>query len=71
LCRRLGSLSGLPVHRRDDPEASALGIAFLAAGRPEGWNAAAGEDLFTPAADPALADRYRRWRELMREATGV
>ena len=71
LCRRLASLSGLPVHRRDDPEASALGIAFLAAGRPEGWNAAAREDLFTPDADEPLSARYRRWRALMREATGV
>jgi glycerol kinase len=59
------------VHRRDDPEASARGIAYLAAGRPEGWNAAAHEDVFEPVADPALAARYRRWRALMAEATGV
>ena len=34
LCRRLASVSGLPVHRRDDPEATARGIGYLAAGRP-------------------------------------
>jgi glycerol kinase len=64
-------VSGLPVHRREDPEASARGIAYLAAGRPAGWNAAGGEDVFAPARDDALRDRYGRWRALMREATGV
>ena len=32
------SVSGLPVHRRDDPEATARGIGYLAAGRPAQWN---------------------------------
>jgi glycerol kinase len=71
LCRRLASLNGVPVHRRDDPEASARGIAYLAAGRPAQWNRDAGEDVVTPHADPDLRDRYRRWRALMADATGV
>lgn len=71
LCRRLASLNGVAVHRRDDPEASARGIAYLAAGHPARWNAGAAEDVFAPRADPALRDRYRRWRALMAEATGV
>jgi glycerol kinase len=71
LCRRLAAVSGLPVHRREDPEASARGIAYLAAGRPAGWNAAAGEDVFAPAADHELRARYRRWLALMQEASGV
>jgi len=71
LCRRLAALSGLPVHRREDPEASARGIAYLAAGRPAGWNAAAAEQAFAPAPDAALRERYRRWRALMAQATGV
>jgi glycerol kinase len=71
LCRRLAAVSGLPVHRREDPEASARGIAYLAAGRPAGWNAAVSEDVFAPAADHGLRARYRRWRALMAEATGV
>jgi len=71
LCRCLAAVSGLPVHRREDPEASARGIAYLAAGRPAGWNAAGGEDVFAPAADQDLRARYRRWRALMAEATGV
>jgi glycerol kinase len=71
LCRRLAAVSGLPVHRREDPEASARGIAYLAAGRPAAWNTASAEDVFAPARDDALRERYGRWRALMREATGV
>jgi glycerol kinase len=71
LCRALAAVSGLPVHRRDDPEASARGIAYLAAGRPAGWNSGAHEEVFAPVPDAALAARYRRWRALMAEATGV
>jgi glycerol kinase len=71
LCRRLASVSGLPVHRRDDAEATARGIGYLAAGMPERWNDAASEEVFAPEADEALRQRYGRWRELMREATGI
>jgi glycerol kinase len=71
LCRKLASLNGVPVHRRDDPEASARGIAYLAAGRPDEWTAGAREEVFEPRDDAALRERYRRWRALMAEATGV
>ncbi len=71
LCQRLASTSGLAVHRRDDPEATARGIGYLAAGRPEAWNAGASEEIFEPARDEALLRRYARWRDLMREATGT
>jgi glycerol kinase len=71
LCRRLAALSALPVHRREDPEASARGIAYLAAGRPAGWNTAPREEVFAPAPDAALRARYRRWLELMQQASGV
>ncbi len=71
LCRRLASVSGLPVHRRDDPEASARGIAFLAAGRPAAWNIAPVADTFEPMPDPALSERYRRWLGRMEQASGV
>ncbi len=71
LCRKLAALNGVPVHRRDDPEASARGIAYLAAGRPAEWNTGAREEVFEPHDDAALRERYRRWRALMAEATGV
>jgi glycerol kinase len=71
LCRRLAAVSGLPVHRRDDPEATARGIGYLAAGMPERWNDAAVEEVFALEKDEGLGRRYRRWRALMREATGI
>jgi len=71
LCRRLATLSGLPVHRRDDAEATARGIGFLAAGRPARWNEGGAEEIFAPEAGEALRARYASWRELMREATGI
>jgi len=70
LCRRLAAVSGLPVHRRDDAEATARGIGYLAAGMPARWNEAVSEEVFAPEPDEALRGRYRRWLELMREATG-
>jgi glycerol kinase len=71
LCRRLASLSGVPVHRRDDPEATARGIAFLASGYPSSWATAGDEQVFEPAPDAALRARYGRWLDAMREATGI
>ncbi len=71
LCRRLAEVSGLPVHRRDDTEATARGIGYLAAGQPDRWNESAVEDVFTPGSDEALRRRYTRWRALMAEATGI
>jgi glycerol kinase len=71
LCQRLACISGLPVHRRDDPEASARGIAYLACGRPADWNQGAHEDVFAPQRDLALQARYGRWRALMAQTTGI
>ena len=71
LCQRLACISGLPVHRRDDPEASARGIAYLACGRPTDWNQGAREEIFPARSDSALQARYQRWRTLMAQATGV
>jgi glycerol kinase len=71
LCRRLASVSGLPVQRREDPEASARGIAYLAAGRPREWNTTPREEVFQPEQDAGLRARYLRWRGLMEQASGV
>ncbi len=71
LCRRLATLSGLPVHRREDAEATARGIGYLVAGRPASWNEAAAGQVFAPGENAGIRARYRRWRSLMAEATGV
>ena len=71
LCRRLAALSAVPVYRREDAEATARGIGYLAAGRPEPWNQGGDEEVFAPKEDAGLRARYRRWRALMAQATGV
>jgi glycerol kinase len=59
LCRKLCNLSGLTVERNDESEATARGVAWLAAGRPKRWDRAGWMDCFTPKTDPGLEHRYR------------
>jgi glycerol kinase len=65
LCRSLADLSGLPVERYAVAEATARGVAFLAAGRPASWRPFPIERVFTPSGDTALAARFSRWRAEM------
>jgi len=62
LCRNLADLSGLPVERYAVAEATARGVAFLAAGRPASWRSLSIERVFTPTGDAALVARFSRWR---------
>jgi glycerol kinase len=57
LCQRLADLSGLTVERMNLSEATARGIAWLAAGKPDGWSKT-DYNLFEPANSPALTERY-------------
>jgi len=65
LCRRLAALGGLPLCRPAESEATARGVAWLAASRPESWEDA-GCDLFEPRVDTDLVGRYREWLAAMR-----
>ncbi len=62
LCQRLANLSRLPVERMDNPQASARGIAWLAAGRPDHWQQTE-KEIFKPLPDTGLANRYRQFRK--------
>ena len=65
LCRSLAELSGMPVERYAESEATARGVAFLAAGQPASWRPLPIERVFTPSGDAALAARFSRWRAEM------
>ncbi len=67
LCQKLANLSQCPVTRPDDREATARGIAWLAAGRPQDWQPPAEQQLFQPAPDAGLRTRYERFTEKLRE----
>ena len=60
LCQRLADLSGLPVHRAQETEATARGIAWLAAGRPAHW-ASPQATHFAAQPAPQLRQRYTRF----------
>ena len=58
LCQRLASLTGLVVERSHNREATARGIAWLAAARPAQWLTDA-HQLFLPHRQPGLQQRYQ------------
>jgi glycerol kinase len=62
LCRCLASLSGLAVERPAAIEATARGVAFLAAGKPASWRSVPVEQVFTATHSAALAARHASWR---------
>ncbi len=65
LCLRLADLSGLPVFRPAEHEATARGTAYLLAKFPADWTEEKPGEKFVPKQNPLLAQRYRRWREEM------
>lgn len=57
LCQRLADLSALPVERVNLPESTARGIAWLAAGKPDGWSSVEMK-VYKPENNAALRKRY-------------
>ena len=66
LCRKLATLSGLQVIRRNQTEATARGIAWLAAGKPASWMRSK-QERFYPDEDRQLQERYRVFTSLLEE----
>jgi glycerol kinase len=65
LCQSLADATGLLVERPALREATARGIAFLAAGRPSDWRPVPVEQRFPPTGQPAVRERFERWRVAM------
>jgi glycerol kinase len=68
LCQRMADLSGLPLYRPAEHEATARGTAYLLAGIPENWPEEKPGDSFTPKPNPGLARRYKDWCAEMNRA---
>ena len=62
LCQRLAALSGRPVWRSTQREASARGAAWLLTGTTQAWMDEEAGERFVAHEDANLRERYRRWR---------
>ena len=67
LCQRLADLSALQVERLRSPEATARGIAWLAAGKPDAWSHADVE-TFKPKNNITLCKRYAMFSAVLNKA---
>ncbi|RDE24272.1 hypothetical protein DV711_01395 [Motiliproteus coralliicola] len=67
LAQRLADLTQLPVNLIEQPEATARGLAFILARRPDSWKPSAQQRL-QPCASAPLQQRYQRWQQLVRQA---
>ena len=65
LCQRLADLSGLPVERPAEHEATARGTAYLLARGPRRWPSGKGGDRFLPGENRTLTKRFQRWEETL------
>lgn len=70
MCQRLSDLSGLPVYRPVEHEATARGTAYLLTGFPSAWEEEKPGEQFTPQLNPSLTRRYENWRVAMNRALG-
>ncbi|MDO8704833.1 MAG: FGGY family carbohydrate kinase [Sulfuricaulis sp.] len=68
LCQRLADLSGLPVYRPAEHEATARGTAYLLAGFPGEWPEEKPGTPFAPQQNTGIRQRYQRWRAEMQRA---
>ena len=66
-CQLLANLSGIPIDRSREAEATASGLARLVAGS-RGSRRVPLKDVFIPADEPALQQRYACWLEALRAA---
>jgi glycerol kinase len=65
LCEVLASVTSLRVDRPETLEATARGIAYLAAGQPQDWHPVPVERTFTPVGTHRSRRRFELWRQAM------
>ncbi len=65
ICQRLADMTQRPVYRPVETEATARGIAWLAAGSPSHWPKPGRDRVFTPRLNESLVARYRRFYQIL------
>ena len=68
LCQRMADLTGAAIYRPYQCEATARGLAYLLAGRPQVWPEGLNGMWFYPKPNTPLLDRFQRWRGEMQRA---
>lgn len=68
LCQMLANLIKIPVYRPRDGEATARGVACLAAGLPASWAEQKEGEWFHVRQQPPLMARFERWNQEMQKA---
>ncbi len=69
ICRRLADLTQKQVYRPAETEATARGIAWLAAGCPDHWPKPGRGRIFRPEHDEGLSKRYKKFCRLISKLT--
>jgi glycerol kinase len=64
-CRNLANFTGIKVSRLSMSEATARGIAFLAAGKPSEWSKGAIDIFYPEPLDTLSISRFRKFREFI------
>lgn len=67
LCHVLAAVTGMRVERPELVEATARGIAYLAAGQPQDWLPVAIAKTFEPDGRDAALERFAHWQSAMAE----
>jgi glycerol kinase len=67
LCQRLADLSGLPVRRPAEVEATARGIAWQAASCPQDWPETGNVERYQPRPNPSLQNRYCEFIRILKQ----
>jgi glycerol kinase len=67
LCQALADIAKITVERHVVREATARGVAYLAAGLPDAWVSPDLGRVFEPGKRPRLTARHRRWQKLVAE----
>ena len=67
ICHRLANITGCQVTRASHEEATASGVAWFAAGRPEDWGQPTEDTVFVPVDDANLRNRYDRFSAVIQQ----
>jgi len=68
LCQKLADLSGIPIYRPVEYEATSVGTAYLLRGQPDEWQETKEGVWFKPSHKPELEKRFKQWLNLMNKA---